>query len=118
MNKYFSIYNTSFKHEKTAIVDTLLRCAIYFVIMYIMIQLWSYIYGGGVNKIINGYSLNQMIWYLLIGEMIINCVRTRSITQGISNEVRSGSICYKLNKPYNYYMYCVTTSMAKSCFTF
>ena len=117
MNKYFSVFKTGFKQEKDAIFDTLMRCVMYFIITYILIQLWSYIYGeGGASQVINGYSLNQMIWYLIMGECLVNSAKCSQITRTITNEIKTGSIAYKLNKPYNYYLYSVSAFMAKSCF--
>lgn len=117
MNKYYSVFKTGLKQEKDAVFDAFMRCIIYFLIMYIMIELWKYIYGdAGTGQIINGYSLNQMLWYLIISECLVNAVRAQQITRTISNEVKSGSIAYKLNKPYNYYLYSISHFMAKSCF--
>ena len=116
MNKYYSVFKTGLKQEKDAIFDAFMRCIIYFLISYILIELWKYIYGeGGTTQIINGYSLNQMLWYLIMSECLINTVRSQQITRTISGEVKSGSIAYKLNKPYNYYFYCISHFMAKSC---
>ena len=96
MNKYFSVFKTGFKQEKDAIFDNIMRCIVYFLITYIMIQLWSYIYGeGGTSKVINGYSLSQMIWYLIISECLINSLRSSQITKTITNEIKTGSIAYK-----------------------
>lgn len=117
MKKYLSIFSTSFKQEKDAIWDTISRCVIYFLIVYILIQLWSYIYGdNGPNSLINGYSLCQMVWYLIITESIVNSARSSMIARSVSNEIKTGSIAYKLNKPYNFYLYNVFSFMGKSCF--
>jgi len=117
MNKYLSVFKTGFKQEKDAIFDMVVRCIMYFVITYILIELWSYIYGdGGTSKAINGYSLNQMIWYLIMSECLINSTKCAQITRSITNEIKTGSIAYKLNKPYNYYLYSISAFMAKSCF--
>ena len=118
MNKYFSVFKTGFKQEKDAIFDMFMRCIIYFIITYIFIQLWGYIYGeGGTNQIINGYSLNQMIWYLILSECIANSTKCAQISRSMTNEIKTGSIAYKLNKPYNYYLYSISAFMSKSCFT-
>ena len=117
MNKYFGVFKTSFKQEKDTLFDTVMRAITFFIIMYIFLQLWGYIYGeNGTSQVINGYSLAQMIWYLTIGELITFTAKHSQITRAISKEIISGSIAYKLNKPYNYYLYNITTFMAKSCF--
>ena len=118
MRKYLSVFCTSFKQEKDTILDKLTRCIGYFVIIFIFVQLWAYIYGdGGTSQVINGYTLEQMIWYLLITEFIYYIAKSKAITVTISNEIKSGSISYKLNKPYNYYFYCISEFFAKSIFS-
>jgi len=116
MNKYFGIFKTSFKQESDALFDTLFRCVMYALLTYVLIQLWSYIYGNGTQTIINGYTLVQMLWYLTIGECLVNTSKCAQITRSISNEIKSGSIAYKLNKPYNFYLYSISSFLAKSCF--
>jgi ABC-2 type transport system permease protein len=117
MGKYLSVFCTSFKQEKDTILDKMTRCIGYFVIIFIFVQLWGYIYGeSGPNQVINGYTLPQMLWYLLITEFIYYIARSKQITVVISNEIKSGSIAYKLNKPYNYYLYCLSQFFAKSIF--
>lgn len=115
MLKYFQIYKTSIKQERDTVVDTLLRAVSFFIIIFIFVQLWSFIYGeGGTSSVINGYSLQQMIWYLITTELIQYTARNRLIMNSISNEIKSGSIAYKLNRPYNFYLYNITTFMGKS----
>lgn len=116
MSKYWTVFKMSFKQEKDTIFDTFTRCIMYFLLCYILIQLWGYIYGGGKQAIINSYTLEQMLWYLIVGECIVNSAKCNQITRSISNEIKSGSIAYKLNKPYNYYVYSVVSFMAKTCF--
>ena len=101
MSKYWTVFKMSFKQEKDTIFDTFTRCIMYFLLCYILIQLWGYIYGGGKQAIINSYTLEQMLWYLIVGECIVNSAKCNQITRSISNEIKSGSIAYKLNKPYN-----------------
>lgn len=115
MNKYSLVFKTSFKHEIVTIFDTFLRAISFALVVFILIQLWSYIYGeGGVNQVINGYSLEQMLWYLIVTESIQCCVRASGIVRSISKEIKTGSIAYKINKPYNYFLYSVTSFMASS----
>ena len=118
MNKYALVFKTSFKHERVTVFDTVLRSISFVLVAFILIQLWGYIYGdGGVNQVINGYSLKQMLWYLLITEAIHFSARNHRIVTSIGNEVKSGSIAYKVNKPYNFYLYNITTFLANSTWT-
>lgn len=118
MNKYLSVFRTSFKQEKDTIVNVLFRTISFFIIIYVFVQLWQYIYGtGGTSQVIKGFSLGQMIWYLIITEMLYFSSRNKLIVADISKDIQLGSIAYKLNKPYNYYLYQITSFMAKSTFT-
>ena len=115
MNKYGLVFATSLKQEKDTIFDTILRVISLGFIMFILVQLWSYIYGeSGANSVINGYTLEQMLWYLLVTETVASCAKQSQITRKIGNEIKSGSIAYKINKPYNFYLYNIADFMAKS----
>ncbi len=112
MNKYISVFKTSFKQESKTIVNSLMSVVSFSVIMYIFAQLWSYIYGGsGVGSVINGYTLKMMIWYLIMAEIIAYSVNPRTITRIMSNDIKSGKIAYLLNKPYNYYTYQIFSTL-------
>ena len=117
MTKYLNIFKTSIKQEKDTVLDALMRAVSFFIIIFIFVQLWSFIYGeGGTQSVINGYNLKQMIWYLIITELVFLTPRPNMILRSISDEIKSGSIAYKLNRPYNFYFYNITTFMGKSCF--
>ena len=117
MRKYLGVFCTSFKQEKDAVWNTLFGSIGYIILIFVFVQLWQYIYGeNGTSEVINGFSLNQMLWYLVITECIYFGSRAKRIIATISNEIKSGSIAYKLNKPYNYYLYCLSQFMAKSLF--
>lgn len=117
-NKYLSVFKTSFKQEKDTTLNIVFRAVSFLIMIYIFFQLWNYIYGqNGTSQIIKGYSLEQMIWYLIITELLYYTCRYGLIVKEISDEIKNGNIAYKLNKPYNYYLYQITSFMAKSCFS-
>ncbi len=116
MAKYLCVFRTSFKQEKDTIFNTILKALTFVLIIYIFLQLWQYIYSqGGSGQIIKGYNMGQMIWYLIITELITFSAKTNQIVRSISSEIRTGSISYKLNKPYNFLFYSISNFMAKSC---
>ena len=49
-----------------------------------------------------------MIWYVLITECMWYGNRNKSLTEGISEDIKSGSIAYNLNKPYSYLIFIIT----------
>lgn len=121
MNKYFSIFKTSFKQEMKTLGNSISSVISFAVIIFIFRELWGYIYGGnGGGSLINGYNLNMMIWYMILAEVLMYCLNARTVTRAFSNDIKSGKIAYQLNKPYNYYYYQVATqcgiSVNKICF--
>jgi ABC-2 type transport system permease protein len=106
MNKYLSIYRTSFRQESKTIANSLTSVVSFVVIIYIFQQLWQFIYGGsGGGTLINGYTVNMMIWYMIMAEILMYALNARAVTRAFGNDIKSGKIAYQLNKPYNYYCY-------------
>ncbi len=121
MNKYFSIFKTSFKQESKTLGNSLTSVVSFAVIIYIFKQLWSFIYGGdGGGTLINGYTLDMMIWYMIMAEVLMYALNGRTVTREFSADIKSGKIAYQLNKPYNYYAYQVANQSGafvwKLCF--
>ncbi len=121
MNKYFTVFKTSFKQESKTFANSLVAVFSFVVIIYIFKILWSYIYGGnGGGSLINGYTLEMMIWYLIMAEIITYSVNGRAVTRSFGADIKSGKIAYQLNKPYNYFGYQLSSHssafMWKLCF--
>jgi ABC-2 type transport system permease protein len=61
-------------------------------------NLWAMIYeNGGVE----GYSYNQIVWYLILTEFISFACRT-TVHSSISEDVKTGSIAYQISRPVHY----------------
>lgn len=114
MNKYLTIFSTSIKEEKKKMSNTLISMFSFCVIVIIFNQLWTYIYTKGARQIIEGYTLNMMLWYLIMAETLTFCLSTKQITRSFAEDIKSGKIAYLLNKPYNYYLYKVFSNLANS----
>lgn len=106
MNKYWSIYKTSFRQESKTVANAITAVISFIVIIYIFSQLWQFIYGGsGGGTPINGYTVQMMIWYMIMAEVLMYSVSARGVTRAFSSDIKSGKIAYQLNKPYNYFSY-------------
>jgi len=57
------------------------------------------------NELINGYSMNQMIWYVIVTEILWMSLGGRKLCRKICSDVKSGNITYNIIKPYNYVEY-------------
>lgn len=103
MKKYLNVTKMVILETLQYIPNKLIGLIIYGMFIFIFLQLWSYIYVDG--NLIAGYSLNQMIWYVAITEMVWAVIRAKSIKNKLSTDIRSGKIAYTLNKPFNYIYY-------------
>ena len=104
MRKYLFIYKTEILSNLQYIFNIIIEFIGYFVMIFIFLNLWKYIYSDP-NELINGYNVNQMIWYVIITEILWSTIKGRSYVKGIVNDVRGGNITYQINKPYSYVNY-------------
>lgn len=104
MKKYLYIYKTKLMTDLQYTFDLLLGFVGYIIHIFIFLNLWQYIYSNP-KELINGYSMSQMIWYVIITEILWTCLSGRAFSKDVSNDVKSGNIAYNINKPYNYVEY-------------
>lgn len=110
MRKYLYTFKTSFIESFTYVPSILFKFISYFISMFVMFSLWKYIYDDP-SKVINNFTLVQMMWYLLLSE-VLTYGHGRIANTEIIESVKSGSIAYSLNKPYNYILYILTRHLA------
>lgn len=104
MKKYLFIFKSELMSNLQYIFNTLIGFITYFIILFTFLNLWQYIYSNP-TEIINGYSMDQMIWYVVITEVLWSTLSGRGLCRKISNDVKAGNIAYTMNKPYNYIGY-------------
>lgn len=113
MKKYFYIYKTNVMSNLQYILNILMGFLSYFIIIFIMLNLWEYIYSDQSN-IINGYSINQMIWYIIFTEILWFSIGGNSLCKQVSHDIRTGNIAYNINKPYSYIGYIFSKYMGET----
>jgi len=106
MKKYLAIYRTTLISDLQHIMDIILRFIAFIVIIFILVNLWRHLYVDPEN-VIEGYSMMQMVWYVIIAEMIWFGTRNKTLTTQISDDIKSGLIAYTANKPYSYIIYMI-----------
>lgn len=104
MKKYLFIYKTEVMNNLQYVFNIVIGFIGYFIMMFIFLNLWKYIYSDP-NEAINGFTMNQMIWYIIITEILWSAVGGRKFCHKITNDVKGGNIAYNINKPYNYISY-------------
>lgn len=112
MKKYLFIYKSELMSNLQYIFNLLTGFISSFLMLFIFFNLWKYIYTDP-NELINGYNMYQMIWYVIITEIIYMSLSGRRICRDISNDVRSGNIAYNINKPYDYILYSLFNHLGK-----
>ena len=99
MKKYFLIYKFEIMSNLQYISNLVTGFIGFCMLILIFFNLWNYLYADP-GQVINGYSMNQMIWYVIVTEILWMSVSGRSLSRQISNDVRSGNVAYNINKPY------------------
>ena len=87
MKKYFYIYKTKLMTDLQYTFDLLLGFVGYIIHIFIFLNLWQYIYNDP-KELINGYSMSQMIWYVIVTEIVWTCLNGRSFSKEVSNDVK------------------------------
>ncbi|QHW30342.1 ABC transporter permease [Paenibacillus rhizovicinus] len=96
--------------------DFIMRASFMLMILYVFVQLWSAAYGGDHTRVIDGYTLKQIIWYLVFTEAITMGVP--ALCGLIENEVKSGDIAIRLLRPLSYIGYHYAAYMSEAIFRF
>lgn len=110
MKKYLFIIKTQVMSNLQYIFNIAFGFVGYFIMLFILFNLWKYLYSDP-NELINGYSMSQMIWYVIITEILWMTLGGRKLCRKISEDVKSGNITYNINKPYNYVGYSLCTHL-------
>ena len=113
MRKYIQIYKSELLSNLQYTLNILFRLINFVMIIFIFLNLWDYIYDNP-NELINGYSKNQMIWYVIITEIIWSATEGRRYCKKISDDVKGGNIAYMINKPYSYIGYAVSSHLGET----
>lgn len=112
MKKYLYIYKATLIENLNYMSSVMIRFLNFIVMMFVFINLWQYIYSDS-SQIINGYTMEQMIWYVLIAEVLWFGTRNKILTTEISEDIKTGNIAYNINKPYNYIYYIISKHLGE-----
>ncbi len=102
--KYAVIYRAVLMENMQYAANIAMGFFSYFVFIFIFIKLWEYIYRTP-GELIAGYTKEQMIWYVMMTEMIWFGSNTGAVARQVTADIRGGNIAYLMNKPYHYALY-------------
>ena len=117
MKKYLIVAKTTFNDSIQYSGSIVMRFVGFAITMLILISLWNFIYSGGAG-VISGYTFNQMIWYLLLAEVVTFGSGSKVATDEVRSCIKSGNIAYQVNKPYHYVIYIIFKFVADTFIRF
>ncbi|HWT74989.1 MAG TPA: ABC transporter permease [Mobilitalea sp.] len=112
MKKYLFIYKTTMIESLQYVINILLSFITFFMMLFVFLCLWRYLYSDPSNTI-NGYTMQQMIWYVIFTEILWFGSRNRTLTLQITTDIKSGTIAYGINKPYHYILYIIAKHLGE-----
>ncbi len=103
LQKYLAVMRVSIANNLAYVIEVFFRALLLVVLVLILGQLWKTTFSARGAKVLNGFSINDMVWYLVIAETI--AMSLPALTRRIDQEVRSGQLAYLLGRPCSYVLY-------------
>ena len=108
MRKYLFIIKSEVMSNLQYVGNLFIGFIAHFIMLFVLFNLYKYLYSNP-NEVINGYTSNQMIWYVVFTEVIWAMTSGRKLCKKISKDVKTGNVIYNINKPYNYIGYALSS---------
>jgi len=112
--KYWAIFQITLINSVAYPGELIGRSLMIIPFMWIFYQLWKVTYAASSTDVINGLTLSNVLWYLMLAETIE--LGRPPLARTISENVKDGSIAYLLNKPYDFLLYQLSTTMGETIF--
>jgi len=101
--KASAVGRIAFRHQMAYKTDFALRGFFLLFILFVFIQLWSAAYGGDFETVISGFTLKQIVWYLVFTEALT--LAAPPLCSRIEEEVKNGDVAIRLIRPQSYVSY-------------
>ncbi len=103
IRKYIAVLQVSIASNLAYIAEVFFRALLLIVLVFILSQLWKTTFASRGVKTLSGFSIADMVWYLILAESI--AMSLPALTRRIDQEVRSGQLAYLVGRPCNYVLY-------------
>jgi ABC-2 type transport system permease protein len=114
IGKYWFIFQTTLINSLAYPGELIGRSLMIIPFMWIFFQLWKVTFGAAGSDVINGLTLQDTLWYLMMAETIE--LGRPPLARTISENIKDGSIAYLLNKPYDFMLYQLSSTMGETIF--
>jgi ABC-2 type transport system permease protein len=102
-SKYRAILFINVQNNFAYVGEFIYRSFFMALLIYIFLHLWKAAYGSTGATSVNGITLSNLVWYLVITETI--WMSKPQFAQKISEEVKDGTLAYTISRPCNYLLY-------------
>lgn len=113
-SKYWSIFEITLLNSLAYPGELVGRSLMIIPFMWIFYQLWKVAFSAAGVDAINGLTLQDTLWYLMMTETIE--LGRPPIARTMSENVKDGSVAYILNKPYDFLWYQFSSAMGETIF--
>ena len=103
MRKYVAVLQVSVANNLAYIMEVVFRALLLVILVFILSQLWKTTFSARGARLISGFSISDMVWYLVSAEMV--ALSMPDLSRRIDMEVRSGQLAYLLGRPCSYIGY-------------
>jgi ABC-2 type transport system permease protein len=101
--KYTAVLRVSAANNLAYMLEVFFRAVLLIVMVFIIGQLWKTTFTARSATVLSGFTISDMIWYLVAAETI--AMSMPALTRRIDMEVRSGQLAYLLGRPCSYILY-------------
>jgi ABC-2 type transport system permease protein len=113
-SKYWSIFQITLLNSLAYPGELIGRGMMIIPFMWVFHQLWKITFNAAGTNVMNGLTLSNTLWYLMLAETIE--LGRPPLARTMSENVKDGSIAYILNKPYDFLLYQFSATMGESVF--
>jgi len=100
ITRYFWIASTAARANLAYALETSSRVIFLTVILYVFMRLWTIVYAGASADRLAGFTLPQMLWYLVVTESV--ALSAPRISGEVDQDVRTGRLAVQLIYPLSY----------------
>lgn len=115
--KVLAVARATLTSQLAYVGEQLLRTIFLVLILYTFTQLWNATGRFQDVEAMTGFSIAQLIWYLVYTESILMSAAGLRGTQ-VDHDVRTGDLAYRLSKPIPYPCFELGSDLGARCFRF
>jgi len=114
--KAAAVGQITLRHQIAYKTDFLMRSFFLLFILYVFTQLWSAAYDGDFTTEIAGFTLKEIVWYLVFTEALT--LAAPPLCARIEEEVKNGDVALRLIRPQSYTGYHCSAFLSEALFRF